>query len=398
MILDKIEKAKKWCKENIRIPLAVKIVICVLPAVSIALFYILRHIRSVMDFVVVYISAPIRGVLALLSSIYPFAIMEIIATALVIFFFYYVIKSIRDTARRRGKWKQLGKRLLPVLIVALYLYGAFAWLWSSGYHATGFAERYGFSGGGGTVEELTIVAEHFAERANELASQVPRDAYGRHSVDRRQMFAESLSVFDNISEEFPSLGGRLYRPKAMMFSWLMSITGYSGMYFALTGEAMINIDPPGIMMPATVAHEHAHQLGVFSEDEANFVAILACITSENVVFMYAGYLKGLNYLLNAIARVDGETWHRISDSLTDEVRGDRQEVRTFWAERTQANTGITFLDDILTNIMETTSDVVDRIYDAYLRGQGEVLGIQSYGAVVDILIEYFVPRLQTDEQ
>lgn len=393
----RVERIKTWCKEHIKIPLGVTIAICVLPAVIVALFYLLRPIRSVMDWVVTYISAPIRGVFALLSSIYPFAIMEIIATVLVIFFFYYVIKSIRDTSRRRGKWKHLGKRFLPILVIALYLWGAFSWLWSSGYHATGFAERYGFSGGGGTVEELTIVTEHFAQRANEVSTEVPRDAEGRYLADRRQMFAESVYVFDNISEEFPSLSGRLFRPKAMLFSWLMSITGYSGMYFALTGEAMININPPGIMMPATVAHEHAHQLGVFSEDEANFVAILACITSENAVFKYAGYLKGLNYLLNALAGVDGEAWHRISDSLTAEVRADRQEVRTFWAERTTADTGLEFLDNILSTIMETASDVVDRIYDTYLRAQDQELGILSYGACVDLLVEYFRPRLQSSE-
>jgi len=397
MSFARVERIKTWCKRHIRIPLGVTIAICILPAVIVVLFYVLRPIRGVMDFAVTYISAPLRGFFAFLSSIYPFAIMEIIATVLVIFFFYYVIKSIRDTSRRRGKWKQLGKRFLPIFIVVLYLWGAFSWLWSSGYHATGFAERYGFSGGGGTVEELIVVTEHFAGRSNELGAQVPRDADGRYLADRRQMFADSLYIFENISEEFPSLSGRLYTPKAMLFSWLMSITGYSGMYFALTGEAMINVDPPGIMMPATVAHEHAHQLGVFSEDEANFVAILACITSENAVFMYAGYLKGLNYLLNALAGVDGEAWHRISDNLSDEVRRDRHEVRTFWAERTTADTGIYFLDNILTNIMETASDVVDRIYDSYLRGQGEELGILSYGAVVDILVEYFIPRLQPQQ-
>jgi len=394
MSFSRVEKVKEWCRENIKIPLGVKIAICILPVIIVALFYILRPIRSVMDFVVFYIAAPIRGVFALLSSIYPFAIMEVLTTALVIFFFYYVIKSIRDTARRRGKWKHLGKRFLPILVVALYLFGAFSWLWSSGYHATGFAERYGFSGGGGSVAELTLVTEHFAERANEVGAQVPRGADGRYIADRRQMFADSLYVFENISEEFPSLDGRLFPPKPMMFSWLMSITGYSGMYFALTGEAMINTNPPGIMMPATVVHEHAHQLGVFSEDEANFVAILACITSENAVFMYAGYLKGLNYLLNALAGVDGEAWHRINDSLTNEVRRDREEVFTFWRERTQSDTGITFLDNILETLMETTSNVVDRIYDSYLRGQGEELGILSYGACVDLLIEYFIPRLQ----
>jgi hypothetical protein len=209
------------------------------------------------------------------------------------------------------------------------------------------------------------------------------------------MFADSLYTFDNISERFPSLDGRLYPPKPMIFSWLMTITGYSGMYFALTGEAMININPPGINMPFTVVHEHAHQLGVFSENEANFVAVLASISSENPVFMYAGYLVGLNYLLNALAGVDAEAWHEITNSLADEVRRDREEVFAFWRERNVADTGWNFLDNILTTLMETTSDVVDRIYDAYLRGQGEELGILSYGAVVDLLMEYFVPILQT---
>ncbi|MCL2247676.1 MAG: DUF3810 domain-containing protein [Oscillospiraceae bacterium] len=395
MNFTRVEKVKNWFKERVKIPPGVTIAICVLPAVLVALFYILRGVRSVMDFVVFYVAAPIRGFFALLSSIYPFAIMEVLTVFLVIFFFYHIIKSIKDTARRRGKWKQLGKKLLPLLVIAMYLFAGFSWLWSSGYHATGFAERYGFRGGGGTVEELTTVTEFFAERANELSTQVPRDADGRYLEDRRQMFADSIYTFDNISERFPSLDGRLYPPKPMLFSWLMTITGYSGMYFALTGEAMINVNPPGITMPFTVVHEHAHQLGVFSENEANFVAVLASISSEKPVFMYAGYLVGLNYLLNALAGVNAEAWHEITNSLTYEVRRDREEVFSFWRERNVADTGWTFLDNILTNLMETTSEVVDRIYDAYLRGQGEELGILSYGAVVDLLMEYFAPTLQT---
>ena len=182
----------------------------------------------------------------------------------------------------------------------------------------------------------------------------------------------------------------------MMFSWFMSITGYSGMYFALTGEAMINTQPPGTFMPMTVAHEHAHQLGIFAEDEANFVGILACITSENIVFEYAGYMSGLSYLLNALAWSDNifassfsEEWHIVMDSLSDNVHRDRHENSIFWATRTTANTGVTFLDNILTSVAETTSDVVDSIYDSFLRSNDQELGIRSYGACVDLLVLYF---------
>jgi len=397
------EKIRNWFRDHFRIPLGVTIAVCVLPVVLISLFYILRSSRIVVDWVVIYVSSPVRGFLGWLSSVYPFAIMEIFCTAAGIFFIYYIIKAIRDTSRRREKWKLLGKRLLPLFVVILYIWGLFSWLWSSGYHATGFAERNGFSGEGITRDDLIVVTAYFAGKANEFSELVERDEDGRYIADRRQMFAASTRIYRNISNEFPDLRGRLYAPKPMLFSWLMSITGYSGMYFALTGETMINTQPPGVYMPATVAHEHAHQLGVFAEDEANFVGILACITSEsgnlipdNPVFEYAGYMSGLSYLMNALmynsplASSPSEEWIVIRESLSENVLRDRNENSIFWSTRTTSTTGIGFLDNILTAVAETTNDAVNTIYDGYLRSQSQELGIRSYGACVDLLVQYFI--------
>ena len=394
--LTRTEKIKAWFRRYIRVPRGVVIGICVFPVFITVLYYALRPFSTVMDWVVSYISAPIRGFLGLLSSIYPFAIMEVLCTFAVVFLIYYIIRSIRVTSRRRGKWKLLGKRLLPVLVLVFYVWGLFGWLWLSGYHATGFADRYGLNSEGATVEELARLTQHFADRANELGELVERDDDGSYVANRSEMFRNSVSVFDNVSEEFPSLDGRLYAPKPMLYSWLMSITGYSGMYFALTGEAMINTQPHGAFMPATVAHEHAHHLSVFAEDEANFVAIIACIKSDDVVFQYAGYMLGLNHLLGALMFADRspdmgptEQWTRIVEGLSENVARDRQESSVFWATRTQANTGVDFLDNILTTVAETTSDVVDNIYDGFLRAQNQELGLLSYGACVDLLLVYF---------
>jgi len=391
MSLTRTEKTKQWFRSRFKIPLGVIIAICVIPVVLTALFYALRHTRSVMDWVVIYISAPIRGFFGLLSSIYPFSIMEVLCTVAVVFLIYYVVKVVRDSWWRREKWKLLGKRLLPIIVVACYIWGLFCWLWNSGYHATGFAETYGFSDEGVAMTDLIAVTEFFAEKANELSVSelIERDEDGRYISDRRLMFEQSTHIYINISREFPSLVGRLYEPKPMLFSWLMSITGYSGIYFALTGEAMINTHPPGAYMPATVAHEHAHQLGIFAEDEANFVGIMACITSRNEIFEYAGYMTGLNYLLGALFRENHDEFLRIAEGLTYEVRMDRFENSNFWATRTTANTGIGFLDDILTSVAETTSGIADTIYDGYLRSQNQELGIKSYGACVDLLVQYF---------
>jgi len=401
MSATRVEKIKQWFRDRISIPLGVTIGISVLPVVLIGLFYALQNSRPAMDWATNYISAPIRGVFALISSIYPFAVMEVVATFAGVFFIYYVVRSIRVTSRRRGRFKLLCKRFLPVLIIICYVWAMFSWLWLVGYRSTGFAERYGFSNDGVYREDLFAVTQMFAERANELSEQMERDENGRYIADRRQMFADSVYVFDNIAEEFPSLQGRIFQPKSMLYSWLMSITGYSGMYFALTGEAMINTQMPGALMPHTVAHEHAHQLGIFAEEEANFVAILAGISSDNPAFQYAAYMAGLTRLLNALWESDdptvsgpSEEWQLIMNNLSEYVHIDWQESSEFWATRTVANTGINFLDRFLTGVAETASDVVDAIYDGFLVAQGQELGLRSYGAFVDMLVEHYAPRVR----
>ncbi|MDR2572519.1 MAG: DUF3810 domain-containing protein [Oscillospiraceae bacterium] len=398
--MTRTEKIKKWFRKHFKMPLGVKIAICVLPVIITALFYALRSSKDAMDWAVYFISTPIRGFFGLLSSIYPFSIMEVICTAGGVFIIYYIIKSIRDTARRRNKWKLLGKRLLPILVIACYIWGAFCWLWNSGYHASGFAERYDFSGDGISWEELAAVTLHFADKANELAELIERDEDGRYIADRREMFANSVYIYRNITDEFPSLKGKLYAPKPMLYSWLMSITRYSGMYFALTGEAMINTHPPITYMPATVAHEHAHQLGIFAEDEANFVGIVACVTSENIVFEYAGYMLGLNYLLGALMFDSNifssglsTEWYEVINSLSENVIRDRQENAEFWATRTTFDVGVDFISNVLTTVAETTSEAVNTVYDGFLKSQSQELGIRSYGACVDLLVEYFAKEL-----
>ena len=389
MSLTRTEKVKTWIKTHIKIPFGVIIAICIFPVVLTALFYILRPFGSVMDWVVTYISGPIRNFYGLLSSIYPFALMEVLLTAGGIFLIYYIIKSIRDTSRRRGRWKLLGKKLLPILVIACYLWGAFCWLWNSGYHGASFAEKNGLVSYGVETSDLIAVTEFFAENINELSLLMERDEDGYIIFDRREVFAASRDVYKNISEDFPSLGGTLYPPKPMLYSWLMSVTGYSGMYFALTGEAMINTDPPGVYIPVTVAHEHAHQLGVFAEDEANFVGILACVTSDNLAFEYAGYMSGYNYLSNALYMADYDAWLRIWNELTDEVKLDRAQTSDFWASTNISNTRIEFLDNILSALMRTTRSTVNTVYDEFLKSNDQELGIMSYGACVDLLVLYF---------
>ena len=408
-VMEKLKKffsKKSFTKLKESIPLGVVIGVSVFPAVSLIVFYILRLSENAMYWVTQNISAPIRGFMALITNVYPFSMMELLIVFSIIWLIYYIVKTIAIVSRKRNKLKVLSKRALLVFVLMLYVWNMFCWLWISGYHAPGFADRYGFKREGVAIEDLKLVAWHFAERANELAPQIVRDSDGRFAEHRSSIFAASTGIYRNISFEFPSLRGRLHRPKPMMFSWLMSRTGYSGVYFALTGEANFNNMIHGSSLPATLAHEHAHHLGVFSEDEANFVSIIACIRSGNIVFAYSGYLKGLNYFLRALREAESYALiespeqaleirreiDAILDSLVFEVRLDRWERAEFWRSQRTVDTGIGFVDTALTAVTDALRESVNTIYDGFLRAQGQELGIRSYGACVDLLVEYFITR------
>ena len=196
------------------LPRAVYIAICVFPAVLTILFYVLRSFTDVMDFVTFSIAAPIRMFLGMITSAFPFSVMEVLLTILGICLIYYIVKTVKLTVRGRGRRiKILLKRLLHVGVLALYIWGAFCWMWNAGYFARGFAERNGIVFQGATVEKLTDLTWMFADRANELAPQMRRDADGRFAEDRRETFAASGDIFANIAQEFPELGGRTFRPR-----------------------------------------------------------------------------------------------------------------------------------------------------------------------------------------
>ena len=376
-------------RRAVRLPRTVYIVICVFPAVMAALFYALRPAAGFMGWFSTGIAAPIRGALGFISTIYPLSLMEILCTAAAVWLIYYIARTVMVTVRRRDKLKILLKRLLTIVVVALYVWSAYCWLWGSGYFAAGFAERNGFLSTGVSTAELTAVTRLFAEKANEYAPQMKRDADGRYIGDRSEFFESSTDIYDHMFSEFPSLSGRLYRPKPMLFSWLMSRTGYTGIYFALTGESNINTRAPIFLMPATVAHELAHQRGVFAEDEANFVGIAASVTSGDPVYEYAGWLMGLMYLLPALSGADREAWIDVTGSLTDEVNLDWQDNHDYWQSQKTYDTGVELLDKFLTATTETVSEAVDTVYDSYLRSQNQELGLKSYGACVDLLVQYF---------
>ena len=85
--------------------------------------------------------------------------------------------------------------------------------------------------------------------------------------------------------------------KPSVFRNVMSFTGILGYYNPFTAEAQYNPELPATLLPFTLAHESAHQLGFAREQEANFMGYLIGKNSANKSLKYSTDLFVLKSLL-----------------------------------------------------------------------------------------------------
>lgn len=278
---------------------------------------------------------------------------------------------------RLRTWK--GRRLqgaygcvMGMLCLWLTARGLYCVGWGVNYYADGFQEKSGIYAQPVSVEELTRVTAYFAEMVAVTADQVPRDENGVFAVPREEIFAASTGVYDNLTEEFPFLDRKDRVPKKMFFSRLFSAMNFTGFYSPYTGESSLNVDSPACLLPANIAHELAHQRGIASEQECNFLAIAAATSSDLAAYQYSGYLMGYIQLSNALYRADYDSWAAYRSGLPEYVQADLRYHSAYWAQ----------FDGL-------TAEVSTRIYDSSLKSYGQSDGIQSYGTVVDLLAAYY---------
>ena len=163
-----------------------------------------------------------------------------------------------------------------------------------------------------------------------------------------------------------------HTPKAISCSTALSAMDFTGFYFPFTGEANLNVDCPASFLPSTIVHEMAHQRGIASEQECNFIAIAASTTAQSPAYRYSGWLMGFTYLSNALYRADQEAWKQVRVLLPDTVVADLRDNSAYWAE-----------------FEGPVNDAAQKVYDSFLKSSGESRGTQSYGTVVDMLMAYY---------
>ena len=254
----------------------------------------------------------------------------------------------------------------------LTVYGGFCLLWGTAYSTDSFQDRSGIVAQPVSVEALEQVTRYFASELTAAADGVPRDDSGVCAADRKTILAAAGDAYDGVYDEFPFLRVETGGVKPFACSNALSVLRFTGFYFPFTGEANVNMDSPVAWLPSTVCHEMAHQRGVISEQECNFIGILAATRCADPVYRYSGWLEGYVYLSNALYRADPDRSRAIRETLPETVIADLRADNTYWAA-----------------FRGPVSQASESVYDVFLKTNGDASGIRSYGMVTDLLVTYF---------
>ena len=348
--------------------------------VLLAAFWIAREHRDWMNALERFVSAPIRRSLGSLCYRVSFSVMEVLYVLAAVLVLAYVVWNITAVVRARGRRKRRAySAVLGAVCAGLSVCVATCLLWGVCYYTDTFQDRSGIRAEEVSLPDLTAVPAWFAENLALTADQVPRDEAGTFNASLNEIFAGSTDIYQGAEDLFPFLEFEDRAPKRMFFSRVMSAMNFTGVYFAFTGESNINVDAPACLIPSTIAHELSHQRGIASEQECNFLAVLASTTSGDPVYEYSGWLMGYIHLGNALYQADPAAWQAIRDSLPDTVRADLASNNAYWASFEGA-----------------AADASQKVYDTILKGYGQEDGIRSYGTVVDLLVAYYRDTARTN--
>jgi hypothetical protein len=225
-----------------------------------------------------------------LSRYFPFSLWDIfwilIILAMLIALVLVIIKKIK-----------FGWYILRILQLVALLYSCFYISWGYNYFRPNIEKRLKW-------EKPPAEEKLFRSVLDTLIAETNKNYTSSTSADYPEfdkLIEESyLRNAPELDIAYPN-GTR--RPKTMIFSSFFSKVGVSGYFGPFFNEIHLNSYNLPMDYPFVLAHEKAHQFGFTSESEANLVAFVICIKSEDKRVRYSGFQSLLLYLLKDASRM-----------------------------------------------------------------------------------------------
>jgi hypothetical protein len=347
-------------------------ILSILSLVIITAYFLMRENKGLMASISKALVQPYHRLAGRITSVVDFSVAEFLYLIVILAVLIYIIRAVILLIKRGERLKRAYLTAVTLITAALVIYAGVCLLWGVYYYSGTFSGENGIDSDMISVEQLKTVTYWFAGLANSYSLEIPHDKEGLADFDIDEIFDKAETLYAQAEDTFPALKGPELRPKPMVFSYFMSYINFTGFFFPFTGEANVNVHSPDCLIPATVAHELAHQRGVAQEDEANFVAVMACMENGDPEYCYSAALLAYIHLGNALYSADKPSWENVYSTLNDWVRADLRANNEYW-------------DGFETKAAKAS----EAVYDNFLKSYGQELGMKSYGACVDLLVGYY---------
>lgn len=318
-----------------------------------------------------YIGAAIRAFLGATSGLVPFSVAEfifIISPILVVWLAVAVSKNYSET------WRDVLVSCGAILSVLSLVLTTFIWSFGAGYRTTTLDKRLGLVLEPVSAEELYNTAEILRENVEREAKEVffVRGSSSVMPYTLGELGEKLEATYGRASTKYDFLPLMSVKLKPVMLSEPLSYTHITGIYTFFTGETNINVVFPDYTLPYTAAHELAHARGIAREDEANFIAFIVSLESEEAYVRYSAYLNLYEYVISALYRADVALYEKTVLKLSKPVRDELVAYSAFFEK---------YKDSV-------ASEVSGAVNDTFLSVQGTA-GSASYGMVVDLAVAYY---------
>lgn len=339
--------------------------------VSLALLILAKQMESFAEWYAQKIYPMFVSTVGRISRIFPFSVSEVLLYIIVIWFTIAVVRLVyKVITKREGKKAVSGlfSKFVLGLGIAFFLYSINCGI---NYERVSFSESVGIKTTEYSARELTQVCRWLTDKVNISGGKVERDEDGVMQLAEGEQEG-AVFAMEQLGDVYVQLDGYYPNPKGLLNPWILSVQNLTGIYSPFTIEANYNSAITPYNIPFTACHELSHLSGFMQEQEANFIAWLACSESSRPDFNYSADLMGWIYCMNVLERVDRKAYEEIRAELSPEVQVDLKANNEFWKKYD-------------TRIAE----VSNKINDTYLKANGQQDGVKSYDRMVDLIVTYY---------
>ncbi|MFY7811373.1 MAG: DUF3810 domain-containing protein [Flavobacterium sp.] len=243
----------------------------------------------------------ISNLLRMVFGIFGISIGDLLIFILIIYMIFKTYKYLKHQE------KNFRKDIINFFESVLMIFLLFNIVWGFNYYRVPLDKKLNLETSY-SKESLLLFTEKLILHTNKIHRKITKNNDSiviNHNLETN-MYRNAVNDYKNIALDYPNFYFSNQSSKSSLWSIWLSITGFGGYYNPFTGEIQVNTLQPNYDMPALLCHEMAHQIGYASESEANFIAVLTTLKSDNLLTHYAGCSYLLKYCLNNIDPKDKE--------------------------------------------------------------------------------------------